>query len=232
MAIIILLIKLEKFYHKKGIKLKYFIKIIVSVFICFSGEAQINLSSSIFKKIETTKVFRQKLNKGINKLTISEKNVDKYDTDGKRVENTRTTYYSGKPYESSKTLSYYDDTNKLAYSITHIINDSITYKTHYYYKNNLLMKEQFQYENGHYAGNFSENFFYDKNSKLEKSIYQYLETHIENNSIKMQLKLKSTYDKNGLDIISDWTASDSTYKYNKIFHFRDKRGLIKKPERV
>ncbi|MCB4799929.1 hypothetical protein [Neotamlana laminarinivorans] len=53
-------------------------------------------------------------------------------------------------------------------------------------------------------------------------MYSVLDLYTEN--LSRNLITTFTYNKQGQMIESDWTKSDSTYKYNRIVHFRNRKG--------
>ncbi|MEP1490412.1 MAG: hypothetical protein ABJK28_18475 [Algibacter sp.] len=66
---------------------------------------------------------------------------------------------------------------------------------------------------------------------LIKSNYIYFEKHIDSDYKLRNLVTEFTYDKNERVIESNWLKSDSTYKYNKIIHLRNRKGkLLKEKE--
>ena len=199
----------------------------ILVLILYPGYSQ-NSSNKNFKKTIETETYGVKYSDGKMHIFTSEINEIKYNIKGQELEAIRKTYYNRKPYQTSKTTFFYNDQENISYTNTLILEDSLQYKTQYTYSNNKLIQINSYFIFKEKETKYNEEYFYNENKKIIKSNYMCLEKHIDSDHKLRDLIAEYKYDKKERIIESDWTKSDSTYKYNRIVHVRNRKGLITK----
>ena len=194
---------------------------------CLSN-GQNNDSNKNFKKIIETETYGVMYSDGKKHIFTSEINEYNYDTLGREMFSIRKTFYNRKPYNTIRTNFFYRDDDRIDYSESHILEDSLSFKTDYTYQKDKLCKKDFLYKTENSLIQFNENYFYNNDGELEKINYLYSEQDLYTEVFNREIAAEFQYDKKERMIESDWTKSDSTYKYNRIVHLRNRKGLRKK----
>lgn len=194
-------------------------------FACFS---QNNSSNSKIKKIIETQTYEVTSSDNKRYVYTSEINEYNYNIKGQEISNLAKTYYNKKPYRTTQTNYFYNKEDQIDYTDNFNLKDSIRYKVNYFYTSNKLVKKSAYYIINEKEINYNEKYSYDKDGKLTKSNYLYLEKYLDSYIGQRDLNALFTYNKKEQLIESDWTKSDSSYKYNRIVHFRNRKGRITK----
>lgn len=199
---------------------------LVLVLIIYSGYSQNSPTNKKFKKTIETETYGVKYSDGKMHIFTSEIIETKYDNAGQEIEAITKTFYNQKPYQTSKITYFYNDQGNLIYTNTLVLEDSTQYKIQYTYLDNKLIKKNSYFILKEQENKYKEEYYYNKNNKLIKSSYMYFEKRLDSDYKSRDLIAEFKYDKNERTIESNWLKSDSTYKYNKIIHLRNKKGRI------
>ena len=191
--------------------------------------SQNDFSKKGIKRINYTESYTQLLSDGKQHISIIETLDTVYDEDGQKLSSLRTIYDKSLPKSKNQTTFYYNNSNLIAYSISHIDNDSIQIKTQYYYNNELLVKKQFDYIRNEKETKFKETYNYNSKDKLSSSNYIYYEKYIDSDidDFITYVSLKEKYDRKERTVEMDWTGSDKKYKHNRFEYKWKKRKLLK-----
>ena len=208
--------------------LNHYITSLFIIFNIFYGNSQTN---GKIKSIVKTETYGINHSDGKQYIFTSEINKTEYNLKGQKTKKTRITYYNGKPNNTIISDFFYTSQDKIDYTYTLILEDSIYYRTNYSYSKNQLFNINSTSINNNKKSLYNENYTYNKKEKLIKSNYLYIEKYTDSDINLRFLKCEFTYNKNEYLIESNWLQSDSTYKYNRIVHFRNRKGrLIKEKE--
>ncbi|KJD32498.1 hypothetical protein PK35_09825 [Tamlana nanhaiensis] len=192
--------------------------------LCLTSFGQQDETNKNFKKVTETETYSTLYSDGKRRISTSEINEYYYNKQGKITQNIRKTFYKNEPYAATRTTYFYNDKNKIDFTETTLLKDSLKYRTIYTYLNGAIQKKSTTYTSNNNLTNYSESFYYNQQNELITCdfLYSVMDLYTENRS--RNLKATYTYNKKGQIIESDWTKSDSTYKYNRIVHFRNRKG--------
>ena len=199
--------------------------IFIFLIISFSGHSQNNSSKLKIKKTLETETYGVWDSNGKKYVYVSETNEYHYNIEELEIFHIRTTYHNKTPYRTTQTTFFYNTKNKISYTSTFILEDSICYKTTYNYLNNRLDKISALFSINNKQSKYKEHYFYDTKGKLVKRNYLYSEKYPDTNIGQRDLVAEFTYNKKEQIIESDWTKSDSSYKFNRIVHIRNHKGI-------
>lgn len=154
----------------------------------------------------------------------SEKNEYQYNLQGKIKKEIRKTFYNHQLTYKITTEYYRDEKGVVTENFTSNLEDSITYKTNYVFKEDRLIQKNASYSLGDKSIKYQQDYFYKRN-RLKKNVYSYTEQYAEIDFPSRNLFAEFYYNKKGKIIESNWLKSDRSYKHNRILHKRNRRGL-------
>ncbi|WP_340155814.1 hypothetical protein [uncultured Winogradskyella sp.] len=197
----------------------------ISIQYCFSQNKQ---SKNGIKRILLTEMTRELYSDGNYYTSLTETNETFYDKKGKKLKTVRITYEKSKPKSKNTTTYHYNSNKKVDYSISFLDEDSVSFKTYYSYRDNLLVKRYFNYIKNQKESKFEEVYNYNKNHKLISSNYVYYEKYIDSNldDYITFFKLNEKYDKKERTIEMDYSESDSIYKHNRFIYKWKRNGVL------
>lgn len=198
--------------------------IFLSISCCFTQNKN---NKQLIKKVTSTETIRQLYTDGTYHNKTIETNETSYCQDGLILENVRTLYKDSKPQNKNTTTYFYNEENKIKHTVSVIGNDSTTFKTYYYYKNNLLVEKSFKYIKDEKVYSFKEVYNHT-NKRLTSSNYKYFEKYIDsdNQSFITKYEVREKYDKKERTIEIDFTESDSIYEHNILRYKWKKNNLL------
>ncbi|MCB4799930.1 hypothetical protein [Neotamlana laminarinivorans] len=109
--------------------------------LCLATYGQHDEQNKNFKKVTETETYSTLYSDGKRHISTSEINEYHYNKQGNITQHNRKTFYKNEPYISTKTTYCYNSKNKIDYTETTILKDSLKYRTLYTYQNGEIKKK-------------------------------------------------------------------------------------------